>query len=615
MRIRDVNASPLTRGTVLLALSTIYLAYVFRLPTGEWRRMGLGDWLDPYFINALLEHWRYSVTHLTSPASPPVFFPVRGTLGYSHSLMLYAPFYVVARLWLHPFIAYTVTLFAIIEIGTACLYVLFRRFVGLTFAESLIVVAVFATSGNVINGATGVWSQRASIFLVPPILLLGLWSTRCAHGRLRWVGLAASGALGASLFTHDIYTGLLTAVVAVPLVIGARLILSWPRPAIRITLYRRQALPMTVARRSLAIGALVVMILSLAIAWQHKYGDIRHRHPGRALAVAAIALALFELARGGTRDRVATTNPSAVSDAAALTAGVLAGVVFFVWVYSPAFSQYQGFPAQDLLNQMRSLDPDRWRQMLTSPGMLVPYDTGRTVAMVFVVGAAAWLPWLGIPRRIRLYALWFMMVTVVLLAVPVRVGGIALWSYAFETLPGFSAIRDPRRIQYPFELAAALGIALLVAQFPRASLRRRSVTLLVLVVVLAKWNWERFDYERPFDSFRQFVEAPIFVDSSCRSFFVKRAESLAYLSRSKGWATYASDAAFIATRTSIPTLNGYSAWTPPDWHLFNPQDSDYLPGVAQWVSLNGLEHVCELDIDRRTMMPRSATAASAALPR
>jgi hypothetical protein len=593
----------LARGAALLALSTIYLGYVFRLPTGEWRRMGLGDWIDPYFINSLLEQWLYSVTHLTSPVSPPVFFPVRGTLGYSHSLVLYAPFYVVARLWLNPFVAYTITLIAIIAIGTACLYVVCRTFIGLTFGESLVFVAVFATSENVINGATGVWSQRASVFLIPPILLLGLWSTRCAHRRPRWLGLAATGALGASLFTHDIYTGLLTVIVTAPLLLGARLLLSWPRLGIRITWWRRRALPMTVARRLVAAGALGATVLSLAIAWQHQYGDVRHRHPDRALAVAAIAVVLFELARGGARDRVAIVDRSAVFDAVATGAGVLAGSVLFLWLYSAAFWQHQGFPAQELLEHLRSLEPDRWRQVLTSPTMLVPYDSGRTVVMVFVLGAAAWLPWLGVPRRIRLSALWFMLVTVIWLAVPVRIGRIAVWSYVFETFPGFSAIRDPRRVQYPFELAAALGIGLFAAQLPRASVQRRSVVLFVLIVMLAKWNWERFDYERSIDLFRQFVEAPIAVDPSCRSFFIKRAESATYLSRSNGWQMYANDAAFIATRTSVPTLNGYSAWTPPDWHLFNPQDSDYLPGVAQWVSRNQLHHVCELDIERRSMTP------------
>ena len=107
----------------MLVLAATYLAYVFRLPSGIWLRMGLGDWIDPYFINSLLEQWRFSLTHFHSPASPPVFFPERGTLGYSHSLVFYAPIYSLARIWLHPFTAYTVTLLVVIAFGTLCLYV------------------------------------------------------------------------------------------------------------------------------------------------------------------------------------------------------------------------------------------------------------------------------------------------------------------------------------------------------------------------------------------------------------------------------------------------------------------------------------------------------------
>ena len=82
------------------------------------------------------------------------------------------------------------------------------------------------------------------------------------------------------------------------------------------------------------------------------------------------------------------------------------------------------------------------------------------------------------------------------------------------------------------------------------------------------------------------------------------AESAAYRSRSPNtWALYANDAAFIARRYALPTLNGYSAWTPPDWHLFNPEAPDYPAAVADWISLHRLEHVCALDIEGRTMTP------------
>ena len=582
----------------MLLLSIGYFAYVFRIPSGEWLRMGLGDWIDPYFINSVLEDWRYSLEHFSTPVSPPVFFPVRGTLGYSHSLVLYAPLYVIARMWLHPFTAHTLTLFAAIEFGALCLYVIFRRFARLEFGEALVFTAVFATSGSIINGWTGVWSQRASIFLVPPILLLGLWSADLPRGGRRSLGLACSALLAVSLLTQDLYTGLLTALVAALLLAGTLLILQWPRVGIRITLARRPPVPVSLARRRAMWASLAVSGVALVWAWVHAFNSlvgvqfhIHHRHPGRALAVAVAAAVAFELLRGGTRDRIRVSDPTALSDLAALSAGAVAGLVIFTWMYAGAYSQHPGFPTEQLVEHLTPLTP-------------VPFDTGRSLFVVLVLGAAAWAPWLRLPRRIRLYSLWFILVTVVVVAIPVRIGGIALWKYLSDTVPGFAAIRDPRRIQYSFELAAALAIGLFAAQLPRASWSRRAVVAFVLIVVVVKWNTETFGYERPRDVFRQFVEAPIAIDPSCRSFFVRRAASTAYTSRSlNAWALYANDAAFIAARHSLPTLNGYSAWAPPGWHLFNPEDPDYLDAVAQWIALNHLDHVCVLDIERRTMTP------------
>ena len=582
----------------MLVLSIAYFAYVFRIQSGEWLRMGLGDWIDPYFINSVLEDWRYSVGHFSSPASPPVFFPVRGTLGYSHSLVLYAPLYVIARMWLHPFTAHTLTLFVTIELGTLCLYVIFRRFVRLGFAESLVFTAVFAASGSIVNGWTGVWSQRASIFLVPPILLLGLRSADLPRGGRRSFGLACSGLLAVSLLTQDLYTGLLTALVAALLLAGARLILHWPRVGVRITLSRHPPVPVSTSRRRAMWASLAVSGVALVWAWVHAFNsllgirfDVHHRHPGRALVVAVAAAIAFELVRGGTHDRIRISDPTAVSDLAALSAGAMAGLVVFMWMYAGAYSQHPGFPTGELLEHL-------------TPLTLVPFDTGRSLFMVFVLAAVAWVPWLRLPWRARLCSLWFVMMTLVIIAIPVRMGGIAVWKSVSDTLPGFAAIRDPRRIQYSFELAAALAIGLFVAQLPRASWSRRAVVAFVLIVVIVKWNTETFGYERPRAVFRRYVEAPIAIDPSCRSFFVRRAASAAYTSRSpNAWALYANDAAFIAARYSLPTLNGYSAWTPPDWHLFNPEAPDYLDAVAQWIALNRLEHVCALDIERRTMTP------------
>ena len=164
------------RAAIVLLSSIIYLSLVFRLTEQTFWSHGLGDWLDPYFLNYLLEHWYHSARGFTDPVSPPMFFPARGTLGYSHGLVLYAPVYLAVRPFLHPFQAYSVTLLLVLEAGVLCLYLLFRKALALSFIESLFLTAFFVTSPNVMSGVLGVWSQRASVFLIPPVALLVLVS-------------------------------------------------------------------------------------------------------------------------------------------------------------------------------------------------------------------------------------------------------------------------------------------------------------------------------------------------------------------------------------------------------------------------------------------------------
>jgi hypothetical protein len=69
------------RLVLVVALPLAYFASAFRIADWKPPESGLGDWMDPYFINFLLEHWYYSISTFRDPLSPLMYFPVSGTLG------------------------------------------------------------------------------------------------------------------------------------------------------------------------------------------------------------------------------------------------------------------------------------------------------------------------------------------------------------------------------------------------------------------------------------------------------------------------------------------------------------------------------------------------------
>lgn len=507
MAARMTAAARLGRGSVVVALVLWYVSSLFQLREGRFWNTGLGDWMDPYFINYLLEHWYRSVSTLTDPTSPPMFHPVPRTLGYSHGLILYAPIYAGVRPFLHPFQAYNLMLFLVVFIGTLSLYAVMRRFLRLPFLESLLLTALFLTSANISNGWLGVWSQRASVFLIPPLLWLALASMHLEPGRFRIAIAALSGFLAALLYTQDYYT---------------------------------------------AHFAAFFVLVSLP-AW-------------RMLPVTKAWLVPFGI-------------------------GALAGVLLFLWIYLGAYREHGGFAEEQLLNQLIP-----WGER---PG----YVSLRPFVLLGGLTLLAWLAYGAVDRTTRLACLWAVIVSAVVFLIPFRFGDFSIWRALIEPLPGFDAIRDPKRIIYLYELAAVLAAAVLIARVRTRRLLRGATLLFVGALLAGTWNRATLDFLRPNETYAQWVEAPIDIDPACRSFVVKVA-SPAYLARpGAAWSLYHLDAMFISLRQSLPTLNGYSAWNPTGWAIGNPHEPGYTEAVRDWTAQHRLAGVCELDIEARTIRP------------
>ncbi len=627
------------RTLLISALPALYFAYVFRLPDGTPARAGLGDWLDPYFINYLLEHWYYSVTTFSDPRSPLMYFPIAGTLGYSHSLILYAPFYIGSRLFVDPFQAYSLTLALVFETGTVCLYLLLRR-VGLRWFEAAVLCAFFVTSANIINGVTGTWSQTATVFLIPPILLMLVTSLRMPDGRARLVLASASGLFGGLILAQEYYTGAFAAIllvlcVVLPVAISRELAVVRRTVARSVGAFGRAAFASVTplgepSRWWLVIAGVftfAAVVLSVYPLERTEIGPLRFsaRDPWRAMYIALPAALwyagrrwhlLTRLRRGVPAARDGVTPVGTALTAAlratlpgidsrmigAILIGGAASMAIFLAIYLRSYFEHPAFPQQDLLNQLQQPDSARWVDLQAFYRDLRGFDTLRPFWLTLSVVIFGWLALRG-DRRARLYSLWFLVVSTMIATVPLRIGDLSFWTVFFGWWPGMSVIRGVKRIIYLYELAVVLVAAFVMTRAPARSWLRHAVVVVALVLLFVDWNTWAFEYKRPRYFFQEWVLGDIKVDPSCRSFFIKGA-SERYMSRADNkWGLYGMDSMFIAMKYSIPTLNGYSAWTPEEWRLANPHEPDYMPAVNDWIARNDLRNVCALDIDARTMVP------------
>lgn len=630
------------RLVLVVALPLAYFASAFRIADWKPPESGLGDWIDPYFVNFILEHWYYSISTSRDPLSPLMYFPVSGSLGYSHSLILYAPFYVALRPFVDEFQAYTLALMLVLVTGAACLLVLLRR-VGLGLVEALALGALFVTSSNIISDETSIWSQTASVFLIPPILLILTASIRVVNRPLALTLAWLSGLLGTLLLSQDYYTGAFTALLLALMVVVPALI----SPTLR-DFWRGLAQSMTSAAKAfvhtvtpasrpsfvwLLVASVAIVVAAVAFVYpidRTAIGPLRFsvRDPLRPLLLSLLAAAWFAGRRWSVLARLSPAA-SALSNGVAAASSVLievyrtrvpqagrslvvafalgglAGLAVFLWIYLPSYMEHPTFPREHLMNRLKSLDSARWQDLRGTIDDFKGYDTLRPFVFVLGVSLIVWMSQRRIDRHVRLYPLWFSFISLLIVVVPLRYGDLSFWTVLFGWLPGLSPIRDPARIIHVYELGVVLAAALVLRSLPRRSWPRLAVAAmaLLLLVMTTRWQPPTIHFGRPRSVFNEWVLERIEVDPSCRSFFIKGA-SERYMSRSGHmWSLYAMDSMFIAMKHSIPTLNGYSAWTPTGWYLANPQESDYLTAVNQWIVGHNLRDVCQLDIDARTMTP------------
>ena len=166
--------------------------------------------------------------------------------------------------------------------------------------------------------------------------------------------------------------------------------------------------------------------------------------------------------------------------------------------------------------------------------------------------------------------------------------GVRPWRAVWAVVPGAKAIRYTFRSQ----LVANLFVSLIVAR-TLAGLARHRIAVIVLAAVLIA---EQVNLVWPPTMSRKaalaWIDAAPAPPAGCRAFYVVPGAG----PPERSGPQHQDDAMLFAQLRGIPTLNGYSSWFPDGWALDEPASPGYAAAVRAWAEKNHIEgEVCGLE--------------------
>ena len=182
------------------------------------------------------------------------------------------------------------------------------------------------------------------------------------------------------------------------------------------------------------------------------------------------------------------------------------------------------------------------------------------------------------------------------------------WQFVYLYFPGGSAIRAVARyvlvLALPMAIAFAFVIHVAIERISRQANGARRIWLFAaLALVTAFGLAEQFGRREGFNGFSISAENAYLnrlaqtLPSGCSAFYVAVAPTAPH-----NIFEYQLDAALVSMKQRVPTLNGYSGLLPPDWGLWDLKSAAaYESNVRQWIAQNRIGgRVCRLFIDEKS---------------
>lgn len=552
-------------GFLLIASGLCFLSLLvfFREFLDSGFNLISGNVGDNRLLIAILEHWRAVCHGKAFFTSPNFYWPEHGVLGYSDSLFLFSPVYIIVRAaGLDSYIAFELTLILLKAVGFFSMLWLLRSFLRISRSIALVGSVLFTLSNLYFIPISVGHAQLVAVVFVPVLACFA-----CAAWQANSRGQKNLARISATLF------GLLLA-----LVLFTSFYIGW------------FAIFAAAIAMSIVLVAQTLQARSSAPVRQRVH-ELITRGP-----ILAISLFAFSI-----------------------------GIIPFALTYLPALKQMGGRSFSetldhsahpvDLLNVGRGnwiwgRSLDALTKQLThdaiAPGERQTGWPPLTMALV-TVGGLLGFDWRrtrnaldAVQRKRRFLAAVLSLSFIVCWSLSLDVGNQSLWWFIFKFVPGGSAIRVPARFNLVLNVFVVIIACLVLSELQkRGRAWRIGFGLMALFLVAEQINTaSTHEISRLTEkAILGRVSAP---PSSCASFF------LAYpATPDRPFYANQIDAMLLARVDNIPTLNGYSGWTPPGWNFLT-----FGPGYFQNVRIWALDkHVtaglCGLDLRTGSWKPTS----------
>ena len=508
-----------------------------------------GDRGDARLIIFLHEHVYQSLWFRNSVLSPPFFYDLQQTLGYSEAFLLNQVVYAPLRLLgTDPYLALSLVVVVLSVVSFTCAYLFLRR-LGVSSAIAAVGALVITFPNNLYVKSGHL--QHFAVYYLPVVA----WSSAVAIGevhtrrRRAYVSAAVAGGVAGMVFSTGYYVAWFFGLGLVVLAVAG---FGFVRPVLRDW-------------------------------WREGRRDVQRLLSCAALAFAA-AMVVFvvvyapALARGATR--------------------TLVDYLFYAPRLEDLFNVGNGNLIWSKPIAVLGLVSAKRRAFEEATIALTPIMQALLLVCAALAVRPGFWPATARGRIARALAFGGLCVCALFFVLTVKVNGLTLFKWVQILIPGATAIRVGYRAMVVGNLFAMTAIAVTFDRIVCRALAEpgallRAVRIGVAGVLLAMVAIEQINVGQSAFVSRTFERAHLArldrAPSTCRTFFVAPQPG-------RQWFEVQMDAMMIAMALRLPTINGYSGFMPPGWELYDTNAPDYESLAMKWARARGLEGLCRVDV-------------------